>query len=119
MTDRKQPDRIAYPRLLAPVYFTRARLPRGLFDKGLPPGNSLGGVRVFTDERPGEGAPLHLEIFLADGTSVTCGVVVAWIDPLPEGAPARFEVGLEFTTLRPGDRERLAPVLEDRSSRSH
>ena len=113
MTERTQPDRIAYPRLLAPVYFTRARFPRGLFGKGLPAGNSLGGVRVLTDERPGEGAPLDLEIFLVDGTSVTCGVVVAWIDPLPDGAPARFEVGLEFRALRPGDRERLAPVLDD------
>jgi len=115
MTDRKQPDRTTYPRLLAPVYFTRARLPRGLFGKRLPPANSLGGVRVLTDERPAEGALLHLEIFLVDGTSVTCGVLVAWIDPLPEGAPARFEVGLEFTALRPGDCERLAPVLDDRS----
>ena len=111
MTDRKQPDQIGYPRLLAPVYFTRARLPLGLFRKRSPAGNSLGGVRVLTDERPAERVPLHLEIFLVDGTSVTCKVVVAWIDPLPDGAPARFEVGLEFTGLRPGDRDRLAPVL--------
>jgi PilZ domain len=66
---------------------------------------------VFTDDRPAEDVPLRLEVFLADGTSVTCRAVVAWIDPLPEGAAARFEVGLEFTALRPGDRERLSAVV--------
>jgi len=110
MTDRKHSGRTAYPRLLAPVYFTPSALPRWL--QRLPPGgNSLGGVRVLTDERPPEDMPLRLEVFLADGTSVTCRVVVAWIDPLPDGAPARFEVGLEFTALRPGDRDRLSAVV--------
>jgi hypothetical protein len=36
---------------------------------------------------------------------------VAWVDPLTHGAPARFDVGLEFTALRPGDRERLSSVI--------
>jgi len=42
---------------------------------------------------------------------VTCRVVVAWVDELPLGAPSRYEVGLAFTAIRPGDRERLGPVL--------
>jgi PilZ domain len=111
MTDRKQSERTAYPRLLAPVYFTRSGLPRWLPRQRAPAGDTLGGVSVFTDERPAEGVPLRLEVFLVDGTSVTCRVVVAWVDPLPDGAPARFEVGLEFTALRPGDRERLSVAI--------
>src|SRR5438093_12294244 len=111
MTDREYPERTAYPRLLAPVYFNRAASRPWSGRKPTPAGDSLGGVRVFTDERPEEGVPLRLEIFLADGTSVTCSVLVAWAEALPAGSPARFDVGLEFIALRPGDRERLLPVF--------
>ena len=111
MTNSKFSGRTAYPRLLAPVYFTPSALPRWLQRKRSPDGDSLGGVRVFTDERPAEDVPLRLEVFLVDGTTVTCRVRVAWVEPLPDGAPARFDVGLEFTALRPGDRERLSAVI--------
>src|SRR5437016_2499504 len=104
MTDRKSVDRNAYPRLQAPVYFTpAARLPR----RSYPAPDSLGGVCVFTDEPPEQGVPLHIEIFLADGSSVACRVEVAWVEALGEGGPARYDVGLTFTALQPGDRERL------------
>jgi hypothetical protein len=43
---------------------------------------------------------------------VVCRVEVAWILSLPDGAPARYEVGLDFTALRPNDRERLSNSLE-------
>jgi len=104
-------ERKPYPRLLAPVYFSPSGLPRWLQRWRAPPRNSLGGVCVFTDERPPEDVPLRLEVFLADGASVTCRVRVAWVDPLPDGGPARFDVGLEFTALRPGDRDRLSTVI--------
>jgi hypothetical protein len=68
---------------------------------------------VFTDDEPPErGVPLRLEIFLRDGTSVVCRVEVAWVETLAGGAPARYEVGLDFTALRPNDRERLSGALE-------
>ena len=66
---------------------------------------------MFSDEPPGQGDSLHAEIFLLDGTSVTCRVVVAWVDELPVGAPGRYDVGLAFTAIRPGDGKRLGPVL--------
>jgi hypothetical protein len=105
MRQHNHVERKPYPRLLAPIYFTRAS------GKRAPTGEALGGVRVFSDEPPGQGDSLHAEIFLLDGTSVTCRVVVAWVDELPEGAPGRYDVGLAFTAIRPGDRERLDPVL--------
>ena len=113
MTDRNHSGRTAYPRLLAPVYFTASGLPRWLQRRRPPGGNGLGlgGVRVFTDERPAEQVPLRLEVFLVDGTSVRCRAVVAWVDPLPDGSRARFDVGLEFTALRPGDRQRLSAAI--------
>jgi len=111
MTDRKNSERTAYPRLLAPVYFTPSWIPRWLQRARPAGGNSLGGVCVYSDELPAEDVPLRLEVFLADGTTVTCSVVVAWVDSLPVGAPARCDVGLKFTALRPGDRERLSAVI--------
>jgi hypothetical protein len=71
----------------------------------------LGGLRVFTDDPPDPGESLHAEIFLLDGTSVTCRVVVAWVDELKAAGQCRYEVGLAFTAIRPDDRERLASVL--------
>ena len=108
MTDPDHPD---FPRLLAPVYFTRAGSFPRLFRNRSPPGDSLGGIRVFTDEEPESGVPLRLEIFLVDGTSVTCRATVDWVEELPDGSPARFDVGLRFEAIRPGDRERLSPML--------
>ena len=97
MMDRKRPERTTYPRLQAPVYFTPAGLGRpGL--KGNPAHDSLG-------------VPLHIEVFLLDGSSVTCRAEVAWVDALGDSAPAQYDVGLRFTGIRPGDRERLSAVL--------
>jgi hypothetical protein len=110
MTAHNHVERNPYPRLQAPVFFTRAGFPWPLLRRA-PARNALGGVRVFADEPPGQGDSLHAEIFLADGTSVTCRVVVDWVAELSEGAPGRYEVGLAFTAIRPGDRERLTPVL--------
>jgi len=109
MKQHNHVERKPYPRLQAPVYFTRVGFPWRISKR--PTGDTLGGVRVFSDEAPGQGDSLHAEIFLLDGTSVTCGVVVAWVDELPRGAPGRYDVGLAFTAIRPGDRERLGPVL--------
>jgi len=112
MREPKHAGRTAYARLLAPVYFSPSALLRWLQRIRPARGQSrLGGVCVFTDERPPQDVPLRLEVFLPDGTSVTCSAVVAWVDPLPDGGPAKFDVGLEFTALRPGDRERLSSVI--------
>ena len=112
MSETTRPDSNSYPRLRAPVYFTRAGR-RWSWRKRHPAGHPAGGISVFIDEEPPErGIPLHLEIFLRDGTTVVCRVEVAWIRNLPDGAPARYEVGLDFTALRPNDRERLSSSLE-------
>ena len=109
MKQHNHVERRPYPRLQAAVYFTRAGFPWRFWKR--PTGETLGGVRVFSDEPPGQGDSLHAEIFLLDGTSVTCRVVVAWVDELPVGAPGRYDVGLAFTAIRPGDGERLGPAL--------
>ncbi len=110
MTARNNVERKPYPRLRAPIFFTPAAFSWRFWNRAPAP-DALGGVRVFADEPPQEGESLHAEIFLVDGTSVTCRVLVAWVDELPQGAPGRYDVGLAFTAIRPGDRERLGSVL--------
>jgi len=53
-----------------------------------------------------------MEIFLPDGSSVLCRSEVAWVERLPAGGPARFDVGLKLTAIHPLDRERLSGVLQ-------
>jgi len=107
----QRPKRTHYPRLQAPVYWTPVGLP--LFRRSKTSIEDLGGVLVYLDEKLKEGARLKIEVFLPDGTSVVCKAEVDWIDRLPQGAPARFEVGLKFTAIAPRDRERLSAVLQE------
>jgi hypothetical protein len=105
----QRPQRPYYPRLLTPVYWTAVvGVP---FIRRKMPVEDLGGVRVFLDEKLKEGARLEIEVFLPDLTTVVCRVEVAWVDRLPEGSPAAFEVGLKFTAITPSDRQRISFVL--------
>jgi len=113
MTRDEHPDRKTYPRLLAPVYFTKAWRPLFFLRRGRKPVDDFsGGLCIYTDEEPKRGARLGMEIFLPDGSSVLCRSKVAWVERLPAGGPARFDVGLKLTAIHPLDRERLSGVLQ-------
>jgi uncharacterized protein (TIGR02266 family) len=105
----ERPKRPYYPRLRAPVYWRELGSP--FLRRRKKTSEDLGGVRVYLDEKLEERARLEIEIFLPDDTTVVCKVEVAWVDTLPERAAARFDVGLKFTEMSSGDRERLASVL--------
>jgi len=107
-TERNEPP--SYPRVRAPVYFTRTVLRFLSRSRRTDPG--LGGVRVYTDEETKVGSRLELEVFLPDGTSVACTVEVAWVEELSAGAAARRDVSLQILAIHPHDRERLSKVLE-------
>jgi hypothetical protein len=103
----------SYPRVRAPVYFTRAgTCCLFLKTRRRPTERSLGGLRVYTDEKTKVGTRLELEIFLPDGTSVVCKTEVAWVESLTAGAPAGSDVGRSIIAIHPHDRERLSTVLE-------
>ncbi len=104
-------DRRQYLRLQAPV-FCRPK-GRPLFRRRRATDISLGGVRVYADEAPAAGDRLDLELFLPDETALLCTVEVVWVEPLPEGSPARFDVGARFVKLSDADRSRLATVLKE------
>ncbi|TMB05009.1 MAG: PilZ domain-containing protein, partial [Deltaproteobacteria bacterium] len=94
-------------------YFTKAWRPLFFLRRGRKPVDDFsGGLCIYTDEEPKRGARLGMEIFLPDGSSVVCRSEVAWVERLPAGGPARFDVGLKLTAIHPLDRERLSGVLQ-------
>jgi PilZ domain-containing protein len=111
VTEPNGAERPSYPRLQAPAYFRPAGLP--LFRRR-PKDGDLGGVCVHTDEKVRPGSRMKLEVFLPNDTSVVCQVRVAWIERLPEGAPARYDVGLRLTAIDPRQRDLLGTALGHR-----
>ena len=73
---------------------------------------SMGGARVFSDDRMKIGAKLNLELLPEPETSVQVLARVAWIDELPDGSPARFDVGLEFLDVPEEMVSRLGAILQ-------
>jgi Tfp pilus assembly protein PilZ len=74
---------------------------------------SLGGIRVYTDDRHAVGDHLELELWLPDGQSLTLDTAVVWVDALEKAEPARFELGLRFVDAAHADLERLQAVLKE------
>ncbi len=106
----KENDRRRFPRLKAPVFCRPAGLRFHSAGETLDIG--LGGARIFADEQVSVGAHFELELVLPDSSTIVCNAVVAWIEPLPAGSPARFDLGLRFTDVSEVDQERLASVLD-------
>ena len=107
----QEDERRRFKRLQAPVYCRPVGLK--LFERKPTVDISLGGARIYSDEEMKRGGRLELELFLPDGSSVTCRVEVAWVQALPAVAPVRFDVGLKFTDIGEHDRALLSTVLED------
>jgi hypothetical protein len=72
---------------------------------------SLGGARVFSDERLRIGTRLHVELLAAADNIIKVLARVVWIDELDAGSPARFDVGLEFLDVPNEMMSRLAVLL--------
>ncbi len=102
-------ERRRFRRIQAPIYCRPAGVK--LLQKREPIDLSLGGLRIFSDERFPIGETLKLEVFATDAAPVTFTAEVVWMTELPAGAPARFDVGLKFTQLDPAGLRLLANVL--------
>jgi hypothetical protein len=72
---------------------------------------SLGGVRIYSDEALRVGELFKLEFFLPDVPPVTYTAEVVWTESLPDGSPARYDVGLKFIQLEPDALRLLLQVL--------
>ncbi len=103
--DRSRYRRVRAPMLIRPVGPLAYRLPRNV-DEG-----RVGGLRAHSDDEQKPGRRLELEILLPGRGSVTILAEVAWVEDLPGGSPARFDVGLRFVSAGPEDLDRVAQVL--------
>jgi hypothetical protein len=103
-------ERRQYRRIQAPVYCRPAGV--GLLEGRRETVDiSLGGVRVFSDDKYTLGSLVKMEFFVVDGPAVTYTAQVVWLGKLPPGAPAKFDVGLKFVDLRPDALAFLKSVL--------
>ncbi len=101
-------DRRRYRRLNAPVYWRTA----GLRSAWKPVDLSLGGIRIYSDDAFEIGARIQLEL-LVPGEPIPFHARVVWIEALPGGAPARYDVGLEFLELSDGAKVQLTSLLAE------
>lgn len=110
LTDPTPIDRRRFRRLLAPSVFRPAQAT--LFRQGPTATEAqLVGVWVLADEALTRGELLQLEVFVAAELSVTCTIEVAWLEELPRGAGAKFEIGLRFLGADKALVDRLAPAI--------
>ncbi len=54
---------------------------------------------------------MKMEFFVEGVTPVTYTAEVVWVETLPSGAPAKFDVGLKFVNLAPDAIQFLTTVL--------
>jgi Tfp pilus assembly protein PilZ len=115
-SESEQAERRRYRRFNAPI-FVQALGPfkemRILASKEKIGDISLGGIRVYSDDRYKPGKVLFVELFFPDRSSATLAVEVVWIQDLPPESEARFDIGLRFVNLPPTDLERINNILTD------
>jgi c-di-GMP-binding flagellar brake protein YcgR len=93
---------------MAPVLYHIARKPA---KRQRVSNLSLGGVRIFSDERLDIGQEVDLDFFLPSGAAIEARARVVWIKELPPGSKGVYDVGLEFVKLSKRAREELSSVL--------
>lgn len=106
-------DKRRFPRVKAPVLYRPIKLlgpRRRILDI------SPGGVRIYSDEQLREEDQLELELFLPNGQTIVATARVVWIKRLPPDEDARFDVGLEFTSLPDNATQELKYVLDTEST---
>ena len=103
MTDRRH-----YPRLSANVIWRSASLHalrRPVVDI------SFGGMLVYSDEVVPVGRRLEIELLRAEDATIELHARVVRVDTLRAGAPARYDVALEFLDVPDSAKSRLADLL--------
>ncbi|HEY1958253.1 MAG TPA: PilZ domain-containing protein [Polyangiaceae bacterium] len=99
-------ERRRYRRLQVPVFCRAA----GIITRRHPIDMSLGGVRIFSDQRFAKGERLTLEMMTEDALTPFTAEVV-WIEELPPGSPATYDVGLRFHDVDPTQAAILEKIL--------
>ena len=98
------------PRVAAPVIYRRSGL--DLFHHQRSSVDiSAEGMRVLSDEPLHAGDQLELDLLPPGDSAIRIWARVAWVEVLPAGAGALFEVGLQFADIADQDRPRLGSLL--------
>ena len=105
--ERREYRRVQAPIAVRPVGIFQQYLARPVQDV------SRGGLRAYSDEKQRVGERCELELFLPEGPSITVVAEVVWIEILPEGSPARFDVGMRYIEIRREDLARIAAFLPE------
>lgn len=71
---------------------------------------SIPRLRIYTDDAFSIGGRLRLDVYV-EGRTYKINVEVAWLDPLPEKAPARFDMGLFVNDAEPDSVTAILKVL--------
>jgi hypothetical protein len=98
-----------FPRLVTPIYYR----PLDIFATDQQASNiSLGGIRIYSNKPLKEKQLLEIELTLPNGKTVPALARVVWINALPLGSKALYDVGLEFTKLSPEGLQELRVLLD-------
>lgn len=76
---------------------------------------SLGGVRIYSDQRLDVNEKVELELHFPSGFSSKGLARVVWIKELPPNSGASYDVGFEFLNLPEEAVDELKKALENKS----
>lgn len=110
--DGSHKDRRRFPRLSSQVYY---RIGKSQSLRQRVSNISLGGVRIYNDERLDIGEEVELELHFPNGYSGKGSARVVWIKELPPDSGASYDVGLEFLEFPDEAIKELTDALKDKS----
>lgn len=110
--DGSHKDRRRFPRLSSRVYY---RIGKSQSLRQRVSNISLGGVRIYNDERLDIGEEVELELHFPNGYSGKGSARVVWIKELPPDSGASYDVGLEFLEFPDEAIKELTDALKDKS----
>jgi hypothetical protein len=100
LAGRAAPNRRRYPRIPALIHCRPAGAE--FFAQHMDAVDiGFGGVRIQSQEECRVGKLLRLDIFFRQVAPVLFTTEIMWIEPLGNGSPRRFDVGLAFVELNP------------------
>lgn len=70
-------------------------------------------LMVWTDDPHSVGARLAFDVFPGNGATLELSAEVAWVDPQPAVAPARFRLGLAVSSFVEAELDELERLLAE------
>ena len=105
-------DRRRFPRLPSQVYY---RIGKSQSLRQRVSNISLGGLRIYSDERWDVGEGVGLELHFPNGFFGKGSARVVWIKELPPDSGASYDVGLEFLEFPDETIKELTEMLKEKS----